>query len=375
MQKDMRYSDTTKLMFHEQTIRDYFEKGVRVPPIHLDIGIAKYCNIRCVFCYGKYQEMKPTFIQREALLQTVKDASEIGVKSIAFIGDGEPTCNPHLYETLELARDYTTLDMSVSTNGLLVDCLDRCISLLSSCKWMRFCISAGTREGYIKIHGKDCFSRVIFNLRRLLLAKHNQGFPCDVGMQAVYVPGLMDDEMIEESKLAVGLGVDYFVIKQCSLPDKGESGMKYFDVKAYDSPKTIDTLKQCEALSTSQTQVIVKWNTIAQKGQRPYNGCMSIPFISELSGNGDWYPCGHMFGNKTQFQRYKFGNVHEKSLKEIWESKRYWDIITMMKNFDVHKDCKGACRQDATNKFCYNVMKGKAEFREPSPEIKGVNFI
>jgi MoaA/NifB/PqqE/SkfB family radical SAM enzyme len=373
---DTRMTDTTKLCFHKQVVQDYFDFGLRVPPIHIDAGIAKFCNVACIFCYGKYQEMKLVYIEREALLNLVRDASEIGVKSLAFIGDGEPTCNPHLFDALEFARDYTRLDMSISTNGVRVDSLDRCESILSSCKWMRFCISAGTREGYIKIHQRDYFNRVVFNIQRLMQIRNNQGYPCDVGMQAVYVPGIMDEEMIAEAQLAVDLGVKYFVIKQCSLPDKGESGMSFFDVTAYESPKTLDTLKKCEDLSTSNTQVIIKWNTIAQKGRRDYDGCPSIPFISEISGNGDWFPCGHMFGDKPQFLKYKFGNIHTTRLKDIFASDNYQSILIDMKNnFDCHRQCKGACRQDSTNKFCWDYLHGKVEFKEPGPEIMGVNFI
>jgi radical SAM protein with 4Fe4S-binding SPASM domain len=340
------------------------------------MGIAKFCNIGCIFCYGKYQELKHTYIQREALLQTIRDASEIGVKSIAFIGDGEPLCNPHVYEALELARDYTRLDMALSTNGVTLDRIDKCETVLSSCKWMRFCISAGTRDGYKKIHKKDYFDDVLTNISRLLHVKKEHKYLCDVGMQAVYIPGTMDEEMIAEAKLAVLLGVNYFVIKQCSLPDAGETGMEMFDVNAYDSQKTLDTLKICESLSTPETQILVKWNTIKAKGKRPYDGCCSIPFISEMSGNGDWYPCGHMFGDKERFKKYKFGNVHEKSLKEIFNSTEYWKICDAMRDeFDVHKDCKGACRQDHTNKFIHDLMVGNGEYLENNGDIMGINFI
>lgn len=376
MLKDNRMMDGTKLGYHREVIEDYFKRGKRVAPIHIDAGIAKCCQIRCVFCYGKYQEMAPVYIKREALLQMVLDAADIGVKSLAFIGDGDPTMNPYLYEALELARDYTSLDMAISTNGYQINSLDKCNTILSSCRWMRFCISAGTREGYKKIHGRDYFDRVCENIQRMVEVRR-KGYSCEVGMQSVYIPGTMDAEMVAEAKLAVELGVTYFVIKQCSLPDAGESGMEFFDVNAYDAPSTLETLKACEAMSTDKTKIIVKWNTMAQKGKRPYSGCPSIPFISEMSGNGDWFPCGHMFGNKERFAKYKFGNVHEKTLKEIFESDRYWEILRMMRDeFDCHVQCKGACRQDATNKFCYDFLNGNAVWPEGDPsEVKGINFI
>jgi wyosine [tRNA(Phe)-imidazoG37] synthetase (radical SAM superfamily) len=61
-----------------------------------------------------------TFIKKDPLLQSIRDAAEIGVKSIGFIGDGEPTCNPYVWEALKLGKS-VGLDLSISTNGVLLN--------------------------------------------------------------------------------------------------------------------------------------------------------------------------------------------------------------------------------------------------------------
>lgn len=357
--------DDTKLLWHMDRVYDWFDKGNRIPPIHIDMGIAKFCNVKCVFCYGLFQKPAPVYIQKEPLIQAMKDAGEIGIRSIGFIGDGEPTCNPYMYDALEEGNK-CGVDMSLSTNGVLItENIQRNI-ILDSCKWMRFCLSAGTKEGYKKIHGVDKFDIVIQNIKDMVRVKKEEKYDCEVGLQAVFVPTLMAEEMIEEAKLAVELGVDYFVIKQCSLPDKkNKCGMMDFNLDDYDKPEVIEALKKCESLSTDKTKIIVKWGIMKQKGNKPYEGCLSIPLISEMSGNGDWYPCGYMFGDKKEWNDYKFGNIHDTSLKEIWESDRYWNIINKMKNFNVHKNCHGCCRQDKCNEFCYTYTN----------KPKGINFI
>jgi len=360
-----REMNNTKLLWHMDRVISYFDKGEKVPPIHIDIGIAKFCNLNCVFCYGIFQNRKKTIIQRDALLQTMKDAGEIGVKSIAVIGDGEPTMNPYYFEALDAGKK-VGLSLATSTNGVLLDTDSKLENILRNCEWMRFCFSAGTREGYKKIHGVDRYDKVVKNIERMVYLKEKHKYGCDIGLQAVFVPNLMEEEMIEEAKLARNLGVDYFVIKQCSLPEGNKKvGGISFSPEDYDKPKVIESLKKAESYSNDKTDVIVKWDLIRQKGRRPYDGCLSVPFISEISGNGDWYPCGYMFGENSRFKEYKFGNVHEKSLKEIFHSDRYWDIIDKMKKFDVHRDCAGACRLDKTNEFCYNYIN----------KPKGINFI
>ena len=342
----------------------HFDKEQKVAPIHIDMGIAKFCNVKCVFCYGLKQTPSPVFIEREALLQTIEDAAEIGVRSIAIIGDGEPTCSPYLYEALTLGKT-VGLDLAVSTNGVLLNMDDKIKTVLNSCSWMRFCLGAGDKNGYIKIHGKDYFNIVKKNVERTVELKHKYGYTCDIGLQTVFIPNFMEDDVLKESKFAIESGVDYFVIKQCSLPDDGKSGMYKFDINEYDKSYVDECLKECEAMSTDKTEITPKWNTIKQKGIRPYDGCLSVPLISEISGNGNWFPCGYFFDDKPEHAPYKFGNIQEKSLKEIFNSEHYWEVIERMKKFNVHKDCHGACRLDATNKFCYDYLD----------RPMGINFI
>ncbi len=364
MKTDKRRMDGSKLLWHMDRVLEW-EKGMRIVPVHIDMGISKFCNINCVFCYGIYQNRSKEIIQKDALLSTMKDAGKIGVRSIAIIGDGEPTCNPHLYDALREGKK-AGVSLSLSTSGVLIDNDERRKIVLENTEWMRFCLAAGTREQYKQFHRVDKFERVRKNIEMLVNMRDQIGLKCDIGLQAVYVPGVMNQAMIDEAHLAVQLGVDYFVIKQCSLPDGNRKvGDIEFNSEEYNDERNIQALKTAENYSTVRTQVIPKWNVIAQKGIRDYQGCPSIPFISEISGNGDWFPCGFMFGNKKEYVDYKFGNLHEQSLKQIWESERYWKIVNKMKNYNVHKDCKGCCRQDQVNRDLSHYLD----------KPKGINFI
>ena len=360
-----RMMDGTKLMWHMKRVIQHYDAGVRIAPIHIDMGLSKFCNINCVFCFGIFQNPSKEYIKRDALLNMLKEAGEVGVKSIAFIGDGEPTCNPYWQEAL-YAGKRAGINMAISTSGVLLNTEERRKAILENCEWMRFCLAAGTKEGYLKIHRVNKFEVVRRNIESLVKERDN-GYKTDIGLQSVYVPGLMDQDMIDESKLAVELGVDYFVIKQCSLPEGNKKvGDINFDVNQYDSQETIGVLKECENYSTEKTKIIPKWKTIERKGKREYPHCPAVPLISEMSGNGDWYPCGYFFGNKKEYDHLKFGNIHEKSFKEILYSERYWQIVDFMrKKFDSENDCKGSCRLDPCNKYIDTYLN----------KPQGINFI
>ncbi len=344
-----RLMDSNKMLWHMDRVIDYYDKGIKVPPILINMGATKKCNANCVYCYGEFQgKDQRSTIAKKPLFNLFEQAPRIGVKAMEIIGDGEPTLNPHIYDAMDIGKE-GGLDMSFSTNGILLDDDRKREAILRNCEWMRFNLSAGTPTGYKKIHRVDKFDKVVENIEALVDMKQKRGYKCDVGLQAVYVPKLMDEEMIKESELAQKLGVDYFLIKQCSLPEKDSSvGAVSFDVSDYRSSRTRDVLKQCESFSSDKTDVVVKWNYMDMERERPYEHCVDIPLIFQISGNGKCYPCGFLFGN----DKYLYGDLNDTPIEEIVGSDRYWKIVDdMVNNFDVNKDCTGCCRHDGINRF------------------------
>ena len=185
--------------------------------------------------------------------------------------------------------------------------------------------------------------------------RDTHGYPCEIGLQSVFVPtDMMNGEVIPESQFAVDSGVDYFVIKQCSLPDEGQSGMAHFDLDLYDSPEVQRLLSEAESMSTDRTTIIPKRKSMDYRvGKRPYDHCVDAPLLFQVSGNGECYPCGYLFGD----ERYCYGDLKENTLKEILNSERYWSIINQMVNdFDVNKQCRGQCRHDMSNEFIHQYL-------------------
>lgn len=329
---------------------DYYDKKKVIAPIHIDCGITKTCNMLCTYCYGKMQDMNGAIIEKDALLDNlVRSAAKIGVRSLGFIGDGEPTMNPYCFDGLELGKSLG-ISMAISTNGILVDSRLKQKAILESCDWMRFNISAYTEKGYRNIHKSNKRDVVFKNVRDLVKLQGELGTKCDIGIQMVFDPATMLDEVVPLSRFALDAGVNYFVIKQCSLPDTGETGIKQVDLKRYTDEDVVEVLKEAEDMSTEYTSIIPKWNILAMDKKAPYKRCLSIPLISEISGDGGWYPCGYFFGGKDKTK--EFGNIHDNTLEEILNSPRYWAIIEELElRHDVGVDCKGMCRQEMTNIF------------------------
>jgi molybdenum cofactor biosynthesis enzyme MoaA len=345
-------------------VMDYYDNGKRIAPIHIDCGITKKCNMLCTYCYGKMQVLNGAIMSKEALLDNlIRSAAKIGVRSLGFIGDGEPTMNPHCFDGLKLGKELG-MSMAMSTNGILLDSREKQEITLESCDWMRFNISAYSEDGYRNIHKSNKRADVFNNVRNLVRLQKELGTKCDIGIQMVFDPDTMLEEVIPLSKFAIHSGVNYFVIKQCSLPDEGETGIKQVDLKTYQDEEVVSVLKKAEALSNDDTQIIPKWN-ILEMTEKPYKRCLSIPLISEVSGDGGFYPCGYFFGGNNKHM--EFGSLEKNTLEEIINSERYWKIIKHLEeDHEVGKDCQGMCRQEMTNVFIDEYVNKRPQ---------GINFI
>ncbi|BCB26937.1 hypothetical protein SKTS_18230 [Sulfurimicrobium lacus] len=346
--------DGHKLMYHLDRIAAW-ERGERFAPVHVDMGLTKFCNTACLYCYAVVQNMtKGTMIQRDALLRYIEDCGKLGVRSIGFIGDGEPTLNPAVYDAAVLARKLG-IDTSMATNGLLLD-MDRAHDILRDMSWIRFNLSAGERDGFQRVHQSkaDNFDELVEKIRALVKIKKENGYKCTLGLQMVLIPECYD-QVVKEAELGKELGVDYFVIKHCSDSEYKEIGIDYKDYLRIE-----DVLKEVEKLSTDDYVVQVKWDKIRagtesalyKDGFRKYDVCYGTPFVLQISGNGKVYPCGPFF-NKDRFY---IGDLHEQSFFDMVMGDRYWAVHRdVSESVDVHKDCAIGCRQDYVNKFLWDM--------------------
>lgn len=346
--------DGHKMLHHLDRVAAW-QKGERFAPIHIDMGLTKFCNTACVYCYAVVQNMtKGIMIGRDALLRYIEDCGRLGVRSIGFIGDGEPTLNPAVYDAAVLAVQ-KGIDVSMATNGIVLD-MNRIHDLLRNMTWIRFNLSAGTADAFRRVHQSEGgnFELLLDKIREMVRIKKEYGYKCTLGLQMVLIPECFD-QVIPEARLGADLGVDYFVIKHCSDSEYKEIGINYENYMSLES-----LLKEAEGYSNENYVVQVKWNKIMAAGEsglykggfRKYDVCHGTPFLLQISGNGKVYPCGPFF-NK---ERFYIGDIHEQNFYDMVMGDRYWEVhADITKSVDVHKDCAMGCRQDYVNKFLWDL--------------------
>jgi len=350
--KDKYMMDNQKMLWHLDRVSDW-QKGKRIAPIHIDVGLSKGCNIRCEYCYGAtqgnlFKRQKEITFPREALLRYMKDAGEIGVRSMALIGEAEPTMNPYLYEAIEVGKK-SGVDLSLGTNGLLFDIGRDGESALENLTWIRFNISAASEESYLKIHSSKEFNLFKEKVKFCVETKKRKNLDVTIGLQMVLTPNNVD-QVVPLAKLGADMGVDYLVVKQCSDTRDGDIGV-FDELNKY---KTFgDLLQEAESFSNSSYNVIVKWNKITNEGKRGYNSCLGVPFLGYSSGDGKLYPCGMFFNHRSE--EFMMGDFIKQSFKEIIESDRYWDVVKRVSEINVHETCYANCRTNEINEFLWKI--------------------
>ena len=217
--QDKFLMDGNKMLWHLDRFEQW-KKGEKFAPIHIDAGLSKGCNIQCHYCYGVtqgnfYRASAKKIFERDALINNyMKSAGEVGVRSIAFIGEAEPTMNPHLYEAVVVGKK-SGIDISIGTNGVLFDTRKRGKAALEHLSWIRFNISAASDESYRKIHASKEFDTVVEKVKFCVKYKREKNLDLTIGLQMVLTPKDVAEVVLLLARLGKEIEVNYFQVKHC----------------------------------------------------------------------------------------------------------------------------------------------------------------
>ena len=365
--------DSHKLSYHYERVKAW-ENGEKIAPVCVDMALTRACGAMCSFCYAMVQEpQERASIKTKDALNLLDDFSEIGVKAVSLISDGESTLSKAYVPFIQHASKIG-IDVGNATNGWEFE-KEKVDQVLPHLTWVRFTVAAGTPGGYSKIMFKSdketsVFDRAMKNIKYAVDLKKKLNLKVTLGIQMVLLPEFKD-EIIPFSKLALDLGVDYGVIKHCSDDEFGTLGVDY---SKYED--MYDLLKKAENMSNEKTKIIIKWSKIKDKGIPTYNRFYGPQFLLQISGSGLVAPSGMFFN--ARYSKFHMGNFAEERFKDIFNSSRYKEIMDYLSSpyFDAQTMMGTLPIQHYVSQALDNHIKGEVKISQNNgPKPLHVNFL
>jgi MoaA/NifB/PqqE/SkfB family radical SAM enzyme len=349
------FLDSHKINYHPKEISDFFQDKLEAP-IYVEISPTGVCNHKCLFCHYNYLGHEGRF-KKGKILELVREFASMGVKSLVFAGNGEPTLHTDTFEAIVLAKELG-LDVALSTNGALLK--DKHFDVLANTlTWIRFSFNAGSEENYAHVHQtkSDDFLKVIDNIKKLKEAKERLNSDITIGSQCVLIPE-NKDYIIEHANRLKHLGVDYFSVKHFYNHSHNEFGVDSNFLKA-DFLEKLET--ESKRISNNNFNFIIR-STQNLTSQRVYDKCFGLEFIVFIDELGDVYTCfSHQYDKKTVL-----GNVFENSFKEIWDSAQRKDAVKYINDCIDKNSCQPNCRHHQINNYLWELKR---------PSVPHLNFI
>jgi radical SAM protein with 4Fe4S-binding SPASM domain len=175
-----------------ETIKERKKKSMQasfeeVPPFPREIflDLTSFCNHACVFCSNPLIKNKKT-MEPEMVHRVLQEAYDCGVRDIGLYATGESFLVKDLGKYVALAKKIGFEYMFLTSNGALAT-PDRAKEVLDAgLDSIKFSISAGTRETYKRVQGRDDFDKVIENLKWISNYRKTSGLQYRIYVTMVY---------------------------------------------------------------------------------------------------------------------------------------------------------------------------------------------
>lgn len=179
----------------------------------LRISVIDKCNLRCTYCMpaeGLPWLPKDDLLTVEEIDRLARLFHKLGTREFKITG-GEPTARAELPEIVARVCALPDVDVSVTTNGLL---LDRMAGPLREAGLRRITVSCDSllRHRYAEMTRRDAFGKMSDGLR----AAKEAGFGT-IKINCVVIRGTNDDEMVAFARLAREQGYDVRFIEYMPL--------------------------------------------------------------------------------------------------------------------------------------------------------------
>lgn len=332
--------DSHKLIYHPERVAQWM-RGENIYPIEIEISPSGACNHRCIFCAVDYIGYQPDYLNREVILRSIRKMGEKGLKSVICSGEGEPLLNRDMPDIANEIRSYG-IDVAMSSNGALFDrhMAEACLEAFT---WIRFSVASLETDSYYRIQraNEGDLEKVKENLADAVAVRGKKGAKTTLGVQCLLMPENMG-QLASMAKELREIGVDYFTVKPYSQHLRSQNKIEI------DYGQMLELEEELKQYATEAFAVYFRANAMQKMHkEKCYRECYGMPFMTHIDAKGNVWPCIAHIGRTD----YCFGNIYESTIEEIWEGEKRQKVMAALREQDINKVCREACRLDEMNKY------------------------
>jgi len=306
-------------------------KAVYRGPFLMSINVTNSCNLNCVACYfhsalnpDRYpKEWHSAMLDERAFCKLVDEARKLKIRSIIFSGQGEPFVHPNLLSFIKLAKERALL-CDIFTNGTLID-----PSVLNELSLMRLDslkLSLWDPDPYRYEALRPGYGHYLGHIKEWLIYyrqnKNKKKFP---EINVVFLINNKNYDCIQEMyDFAETYRIGGIVFKVMEILDSTTSDymMNEEQIKiAYQLLRKFSDLKKRKIYSNAGEFCSMLEYARPRVGNYARSFFRKMPcyigwVYTRVLVNGDVVPC-------CNGSDYVLGNIHQKTLSEIWHSREY----------------------------------------------------
>jgi MoaA/NifB/PqqE/SkfB family radical SAM enzyme len=295
----------------------------------MEFEITTQCYLKCIMCEHTYFDksylnQNITFEKFKSIIEPIKN-----LKWVNVTGEGSSFLNPDFVKILKYLKSRNIYvdfshDFFYMTDDLAKDLINMGIERIY------VSLDAATKETYEKIRVGSNFDKVVDNIKRFVELKKEMNSPIP---ELCFRMNFFKDNIHEIEQL---IDLIHSFGARKDLGDEPSlnivSILEFEQTKDWVREIPLDVVEIVNK-KAKRYGISVFWShpTHDEQKKPPLDYCLAWtePYVMI---RGDVVPCcGVLMSNKRPFlEKFAFGNVYEKTLKNIWKSKRYKQFRKMV---------------------------------------------
>ncbi len=304
---------------YENYLNDSDHKKLPSFPVSLILELVNRCNLECVMCYQGYRnDTKKSTLELDVLKKLFSEFKKEKLDAL-LLSTSETLLHKNYPDILRLAEESEIMDQFLFTNGTLLNEKNSNIILKSSLTRLFISIDAVTDKTYDKV--RIPVNKKIINTNRVEQIENNvKNFMKLRNSLGKKMP------LVRVSFVALKTNqheIDAFIKKWENIVDSVE----------IQKESSIDFYKEFDnSVDSASEKKLKKYNCNQPWGQ------------ITIHSDGTVGPCCNTIGRNLPI-----GNIHDNTVKEIWDGIKMNKIRDEFKNNSPNKVCQLCIENEKTN--------------------------